>query len=81
MDEEFRPDDKILIRKLYKVKLTVGSMIRQRGYIDTNNLLSEDETYEEFEAKYRVNPHLMYLVFKVYGINKYQQKNSSPEQP
>lgn len=67
MEEEHRMEDKASIRRLYKVRLTLASLVRQRGYTNKtlDNSLSETETFEEFEARYRADPRLVFITFKV----------------
>lgn len=65
-EEEYRPEEKASLRKKYKVRMTLASMIRQRGYIDVSKNLNENTTWEEFETKYRADtlPD-KYICFKV----------------
>lgn len=65
-EEEYRPEEKASLRKKYKVRITLASMIRQRGYIDVSKNLNENTSWEEFETKYRADtlPD-KYICFKV----------------
>jgi hypothetical protein len=55
MEEELRPEDKVFLRKLYRVKNTIASMIEQRGYHDPQDRLQVNDTFDEFALKYRQN--------------------------
>ncbi|CAD8119474.1 unnamed protein product [Paramecium sonneborni] len=55
IEEEYRPEEKASIKKKYKVFQTLASMIRQRGFIEPTKILDEDESWEQFEAKYRTD--------------------------
>jgi hypothetical protein len=37
IEEEVRPEDKAFLKKIFRVRLTLASMIRQRGYTDPNS--------------------------------------------
>ena len=62
IEEEIRPEDRVHLKKFYKARLTIASMMRQRGYLEPSNAINEKQSYEEFEAsRSGVRDELLYF--------------------
>ena len=53
IEDQIKPEERAKLRKMYRVRQTIVSMMKQRGFKDPNKFLGEGETFEEFYEKFR----------------------------